>query len=279
MWQQIAAVTAAVLLVVLFLALWLSNLPGLPAVPYRAERPQPTATPIPALPTPVVVTATPTVTPTPTPTARPTPTPPPTPVPTPTPRPTPTRPQPTPTPRPHFLEVHEPADMSTIYGPPVTVVSGSTLPWSIVEFIYVSSEFPERDVRIQADAAGNYAGTVPLSEGTNVIEVIGYHGSSSRQQRQFLQVNYVGSQEELTLTITEPPDGSAVSNRRLAITGITAPDAEVVINDLIPALPDPTGQWIANVLLQPGANTIRVVASRGDEATEAVVTVTYQPGP
>ena len=279
MWQQIVAVTAAVLLVVLFLALWLSNLPGLPAVPYRAERPQPTATPTQAPPTPVVITATPTPSPTPTPTVLPTPTPPATPVPTPvpTPRPTPTPPQPTPTPRPHFLEVRDPTDLETIYGPPATVVSGSTLPWSIVELIYSSSAFPERDVRIQADADGNYAGTVPLYEGINVIEVIGYHGSSSRQQRRFIQVNYVGSREELTLTIMDPPDGSMVSNRLLTITGVIAPDAEVVINDLIPAMPDPTGKWAANLLLRPGDNTIRVAASRGDEITEAVVTVTYEP--
>ena len=275
--QQIVAVTAAALLVVLFLALWLSNLPGLPAVPYRAERPQPTATPTPAPPTPVVVTATPTPSPTPMPTALPTRAPLPTPPPTPTLRPTPTRPQPTPTPRSHFLEVRDPADMATIYGPPVTVVSGSTLPWSIVEFIYSSSAFPERDVRVQADAAGNFAGTVPLSEGINVIEVIGYHGSSSRQQRRFLQVDYAGFREELTLTVANPPDGSTVSNRVLTITGVTAPDAEVVINDLIPALPNPSGQWVANLLLQPGANAIRITASRADEATEAVITVTYQP--
>ncbi len=167
--------------------------------------------------------------------------------------------------------------MATIYGPPVTVVSGSTLPWSIVELIYSSSAFPERDVRVQADGDGNYAGMVPLAEGTNVIEVIGYHSSSSRQQRRFLQVDYVGSQEELTLTITDPPDRSMVSNRLLTVTGVIAPDAEVVINDLIPALPDPTGQWAANLLLRPGVNAIRVVASRGGEVTERVVTVTYEP--
>ncbi len=118
---------------------------------------------------------------------------------------------------------------------------------------------------------------VPLSEGINVIEVIGYHGSSSQQQRQFLQVNYEGSQGELTLTITDPPDGSTVSTRLLTIAGVTAPDAEVVINDLIPALPDPTGHWAANLLLRPGDNIIRVAASRGDEVIEAVVTVAYEP--
>ena len=276
--QQILAVTAAILLVALFLALWLSNLPGLPAVPYQTARIQPTPTPTPVAPMPIVVTATPTPSPTPTPTALPTPTLPPTPVPTPTPRPTATPIQPTPTPRPHFLDVHDPPDMATIYGPPVIVVSGSTLPWSIVEFIYSSSAFPERDVRVQADGAGNYAATVPLATGINVIEVIGYHGSSSRQERQFLQVHYAGSQEELTLTVTDPEDASTVSDRVLTITGFTAPDAEVVISNLIPALPDPTGLWVANLLLQPGLNTIRVVASRGDEVTEAVFTVTYQAG-
>ena len=170
-------------------------------------------------------------------------------------------------------------DMATIYGPPVTVVSGSTLPWSIVEFIYSSSEFPERDVRVQADAAGNYAGTVPLSTGINVIEVIGYHGSSSQQQRQFLQVHYAGSREELTLTITDPPDASTVSDRILTVSGFSAPDAEVVVSGLIPAPPDAVGRWAASLLLRPGLNTIRVVASQGDEAIEAVITVTYQPEP
>ena len=275
--QQIVAVTAAILLVALFLALWLSNLPGLPTVPYREERPQPTATPTQFPPTPVVITATPTLTPTPSPTAAPTPTVPPTPVPTPTPRPTPTRPQPTATPRPHFLDVHDPPDMATIYGPPVIVVSGSTLPWSIVEFIYSSSAFPERDVRVQADAAGHYAGPVPLSTGVNVIEVIGYHGSSSQQQRRFLQVNYAGSQEELILTVLEPRNRSTVGSRVLTVSGFTAPDAEVVVNDLIPALPDPNGEWKANLLLQPGLNIIRVVASRGAEMTEQTITVTFQP--
>ena len=276
--QQIVAVTAAIVLVALFLALWLSNLPGLPAVPYQATRANPTPTLTPLAPTPIVVTATPTAAPTLIPTALPTPTVPPTPVPTPTLRPTPTPVQPTPTPRPHFLEVHDPPDMATIYGPPLIVVSGSTLPWSIVELIYSSSALPERDVRVQADAAGNYASAVPLSTGINVIEVIGYHGSSSRQERQFLQVHYAGSQEELTLTITDPAGASTVSNRILTVTGFTAPDAEVIVSDLIPALPDPTGLWVADLLLQPGVNTIRVVASRGDEVAEAVITVTYQPG-
>ena len=275
--QQIVAVTAASLLVVLFLALWLSNLPGLPAVPYQVDRPQPTATATRNPPTPVVVTATPTPSPTPTPTAMPTPTLSPTPIPTPTLRPTSTPPPPTLTPQPHFLVVHDPQNLATIYGTPVIAVSGSTLPWSIVEIIYSSGASPDRDVRVQADAAGNYSGMVPLLEGINVIEVIGYHGSSSRQQRQFVQVIYAGSQAPLTLTITDPEDGSTVSGRVLTITGFTAPDAEVVISDLIPVTTDPTGRWEANLLLQPGDNSIGVVASRGAEVSEVTITVTYQP--
>ncbi len=279
--QQIVAVTAALLLMALFLAVWLLNLPGLPAIPYQAARPQPTAAPSPIVPTPVVVTATPTATPDPTPTTLPASTLPPTPTPAPTPtlRPSPTPPRPTATPHPHFLEVHDPPDMATIHGPPVIVVSGSTLPWSIVEFIYSSSAAPERDARVQADAAGKYSVPVPLGEGINVIEVIGYHGSSSRQERRFLQVNYAGSGAELSLTVTEPKDAATVRSRILTVTGLTVPDAEVIVSDLIPVLPDATGQWTANVLLQPGANAIRVVASRGDEILETVITVTYQAGP
>ena len=277
--QQIVAVTAAVLLVVLFLALWLSNLPGLPTVPYQAARPQPTATPTQAPPTPVVVTATPTPSPTPTlvPTATPTPTPTPTPLPTPTLRLIPTSPPPTLTPQPYFLAVHDPQNLATIYGLPVITVSGSTLPWSIVEIIYSSGVWPERDISVQADAAGNYSGRVPLLEGINVIEVIGYHGSSSRQQRQFVQVIYAGPQAPLTVTITDPEDGSTVSQRVLTITGFTAPNAEVIVSDLIPVTADPTGRWETNLLLQPGENSIRVVASRGAEAVEVTITVTYQP--
>lgn len=275
--QQIVAVTAAVLLVALFGALWLSNLPSAPTVPYRAPRPQPTVTPTTVPPVTVVVTATPTPTSTPTPTPLPTPTREPTPVPTATPLPTPTPPQPTATPRPHFLEVHHTTDEEPIYGPPEIVITGSTLPWSIVEFIYSSADMPERDIRVRADVAGSYAGTVPLSEGTNVIEVIGYHGTSSGQARRFLQVDYAGLYPPLDLSILEPTDGFVTTDRVLTISGSGAAGAEVVINDLVAALPDAAGRWSANVLLQPGANTIRVVASRGDEALEATITVTFQP--
>ena len=161
MWQQIVAVTAAVLLVVLFLALWLSNLPGLPAVPYRAERPSahrypdssaaharrdnryahPVPDPYPYRPADANSTChagTHAGSHAQGPRRR----------------------------RPNLRPRRDPISWrcasqriwQTIYGPPVTVVSGSTLPWSIVELIYSSSAFPERDVRIQADADGNYAG-------------------------------------------------------------------------------------------------------------------------
>ena len=90
-------------------------------------------------------------------------------------------------------------------------------------------------------------------------------------------MHYAGSQEELILTVLEPQDGSTVGSRVLTISGFTAPDAEVAVNDLIPALPDPLGEWEANLLLQPGLNIIRVAASRGAETTEQTITVTYQP--
>ena len=157
-------------------------------------------------------------------------------------------------------------------------MTGSTLPWSIVEFIYSSTGTPERDIRVRADALGNYVGTVPLSEGVNVIEVIGYHGSSSGQARQFVLVEYAGLYPPLALTIEDPLDGFVSTERILTVNGFSGADAEVVINDLVPAVTGPSGYWAANLLLQPGDNTIRVVATRGDETLEATITVTFQPG-
>ena len=130
---------------------------------------------------------------------------------------------------------------------------------------------------MRADATGQYVGTVPLSAGINVIEVIGYHGTSSGQAREFILVEYAGLYPPLALSIHDPPDGFVTTERILTINGFSGPDAELVINDLVPALPDPNGEWAAILLLQPGDNVIRIVATRGDEVSEATITVTFQP--
>lgn len=273
------------LLVGVFLAVWVFTLPDGPETPFAA-RPEPTPTPAAVGPTrpvstPLPPSPTPTRRPTPTPTpALPTPTP--TPLPTPTPTPTPpmiTRPPPTPTPEPSapFLQVRRPVNLAVVRGRPSIEVSGSTLPWSIVEILYIGQGRSEQDFRVQADSGGDFAATVPLSDGVNVIEVIGYHSASTEQARHFLQITYDPRPLPLEVIITEPERDATVTSQVLTVGGRSVPEARIVINDLIPARPDESGHWQAEIVLQPGANEIRATASRGEETVVATIIVTYAP--
>ena len=158
------------------------------------------------------------------------------------------------------------------------VVSGSTLPFSFVEIIYASGAQAERDLSVQADGSGDFSATVPLGEGINVVEIVSYHGASTQQERQFLQLTYAPAPSTLELTIAEPEDGTTVSNRVLTIVGNTAPDAQVVLNNIIPAHPDDNGRWEATIFLQRGENEIHVTASLGGETVQAAIVVSYDPG-
>ena len=281
--NQIAVAALAFLLVVVFLAAWFFALPAASPMPFPSRaKPEPTPT---IQPTVVIPTATPIPTPTrtPVPTPEPTPTPAPTrtpiPTPTPLPTPTPTPPPATPTPASYFLRIEQPADRSAVYTYPRVTVSGATLPRSIVEFTYSGGGRDERRLIVQAGGDGAFSAIVPLVEGANVIEIIGYHGASERQAREFRLVTYIPASAPLELTVVEPRNGAVVTEPVVKILGTTAPDARVALNDLIPARPDDLGRWEASILLQPDSNPVRIVATRGDERVELTLTITYRPGP
>ncbi|MCE2502369.1 MAG: hypothetical protein J4G13_16175, partial [Dehalococcoidia bacterium] len=212
-----------------------------------------------------------------TPTPVPAPTPTAIPAPTPTPIPTATPPLPTPTPALQFLDVDQPENLDTIHGPPWVDVSGSTLPWSFVEITYASGAQAERDLRVQADGSGDFSTQVPLAGGINVVEITSYHGASDQQARQFLQLHYTGTATPLELVIIEPEDGATIPNRVLTLVGKTAPDAQVVINDIIPAHPDEEGRWEATMFLQRGLNEIRVTATLESQTANATINIEYEP--
>lgn len=177
-----------------------------------------------------------------------------------------------------FLNLRHPQNLDAIHGDPEVAVSGSTLPFSFVEIIYASGAQAERDLRVQADGNGDFSATVPLAEGINVVEIVSYHGASTQQERQFLQLSYAPTASTLELAIAEPEDGATVSNRVLTIVGHTAPDARVVLNNIIPAHPDDDGRWEATIFLQRGENEIHATASLGDESVQSGIVVTYDPG-
>ena len=182
------------------------------------------------------------------------------------------------TPPPLFLEVMRPGNLQVLRGEDARVeVAGKTLPWSFVEIFYDSSESEQRMRPVRADANGDFAGLIPLGERVNVLEIVSSDSSSDQKVRLFLQVTYDPKPLALTVRISEPTNGANVHDAVITVSGTTLPDAQVVLNGIIPAPADGAGRWQADILLQVGRNEIVAVASNGDDEAETTVTVTYRP--
>lgn len=79
------------------------------------------------------------------------------------------------------------------------------------------------------------------------------------------------------IRLDAPRDGSTANASPLAVTGVTAPNALVSVNDVIGAA-DGEGRFDLLVPLQAGPNVLEVIASQptGQQAF-VIVTVMYQP--
>ena len=116
-----------------------------------------------------------------------------------------------------------------------------------------------------------------MAEGFNVIEVISNNSASPDPKHQLLQLTYDSTPLTLFLDVFAPQDGTTVSSRVLTISGETLPGAQVVVNEIIPAVVDSSGQWHASIVLQPGANEITTRAAYERSTVDKTITVTYQP--
>ena len=175
------------------------------------------------------------------------------------------------------MVVHHPTNLSVVRGEPEIDLFGTTLPGSIIEVTYGSTDGAKEDVTLRADAEGNFLATIPLAERFNVIEVISHNSASPEPKRQLLQLTYDSAPLNLFVTITQPEDGATVSDRVLRIYGETLPGAQVVVNEIIPADLDSEGGWTASIVLQRGANEINVWAVRDRSLETGSITVTYEP--
>jgi len=80
---------------------------------------------------------------------------------------------------------------------------------------------------------------------------------------------------QITLTVTSPVNGSTVKTDKITVTGATVPNADVSINDL-DLQANSQGIFTTVYTLDPGENTIDIVAS--DEfgnAAEQELTINY----
>lgn len=83
--------------------------------------------------------------------------------------------------------------------------------------------------------------------------------------------------EGLTITISSPIDGSAVSTSSVTVSGTTSPLADVFVNDT-ELKANSAGNFSTTVTLDEGENTIAVSANDAEgNYAEKQITVTYEP--
>ncbi len=93
-----------------------------------------------------------------------------------------------------------------------------------------------------------------------------------------LAMPLVGCAKELTLTVKAPMDGATVTTASVAVKGnVSTYKATVTVNEVKVTLAKKTGYFRREVTLIEGENTIKVVATRGDEVVTETITVTYTP--
>jgi len=220
----------------------------------------------------VVATAVP---PTPTPARAPTPEPTPTATPEPTATPVSTStPEPAPiqTPEPtvdiaFFLDLRQPDFNSTVPRDSVTVW-GFTKPGALVEV---------NGSRAVADANGRFEKAVSLTPGVNIIEVIASDGAGG-QLREFRQVTYEPpTPASFFLLVTQPANLTIVAGQPIRVAGRTRPGIRITVNGVAVAV-DELGQFQTMVQLEPGPNSIDVIARTLDGQTlNSTISVIFAP--
>ena len=78
------------------------------------------------------------------------------------------------------------------------------------------------------------------------------------------------------IQLETPRDGETTTASPLLVTGVTAPNAVVSVNDEV-GFAGTDGRFAVSVSLEPGPNVLEIIASQADgEQTFAIVTVLYQ---
>jgi hypothetical protein len=79
------------------------------------------------------------------------------------------------------------------------------------------------------------------------------------------------------LTLNTPHTGETINTSPLHVTGVTAPNAIVSVNDVV-GVANAEGLFDLQVSLQAGPNVLEIIASQADgQQAFAIVTVMYQP--
>lgn len=101
--------------------------------------------------------------------------------------------------------------------------------------------------------------------------------STTQTDQQVVSEPEPAIEEGLYLEVTNPVDGSSVSNPTLGLSGKTEANAEVFINES-ELTADSAGNFSTTITLDEGENIIVVTASDNEgNYAEKSITVTYEP--
>jgi len=151
-----------------------------------------------------------------------------------------------------FLTVTQPANESIINTDRVEVI-GITAPGAVVSVNGNPTEVNEE---------GNFAVTVILEEGPNLVEVIASDVQGNQESHPLVLVYVPAEMTEtgLFLTVTQPVDNSTTNSGKVEVKGRTSPGAVVSVNGELAEVND-RGDFTMMVVLEEGPNIIEVIAS------------------
>jgi hypothetical protein len=139
----------------------------------------------------------------------------------------------------------------------------------IVGVIFLKRSFPatttSRGLRIQEASKGIFGPT-------------GAQPTQSPNDTQSAFLNKSAVSTGILLSITSPVRSATVKSSALLVKGVTAPGADVSVNEA-DVVSDAKGNFIASITLDEGENNIFIVAVDGSgDYTEQEMTVTYDAG-
>jgi len=168
------------------------------------------------------------------------------------------------------LLVEKPGFAGTSMDLPVNVIADTVPPSLVIAVPEVTNQSPltvtgktEPDVLLTVDgqtvpvgANGIFTTTVALVDGLNIITASATDPSTNTTVvTDTVELDTVGP----VLSVAWPPDGAIVGTEVITVTGTTEPGSSLVVSDTAITL-DPSGSFIAWVILQPGTNQIPLSA-------------------
>ncbi len=166
------------------------------------------------------------------------------------------------------VKISSPEDGAELTESPVTVTGTVS---------NASAAVKVNDVEAEVAEDGTFTAQVELTEGENTIAAKA--ALNDAEGTDSITVTYTAPAPAPTLAveITSPIDGATVTDSAVTVTGtVSDAEADVKVKDVDAAVAE-DGTFTAQLTLVPGANTIKAVATLGDETVEDNIVVTYAP--